>query len=189
MKGRSMAKTTPLVFVLYDGIEHSVFEGQVLDPLLKKLSRDKTLTATLVSFETEHPPKKSIKKLNSLHPRLTITIFKKTFFLGWISLAIGSWQLQSILSQLKYYTVIARGPLAGLIAKKTVTHHCSQLILQARGLLAEEHRFICKNKSFFTQWIYKIRTYQLAYWEKKRTRTNCLYCLLSKQSVKHLKTI
>jgi hypothetical protein len=162
-----MVKTVPLVFVLYDGIEHSVFEGQVLAPLLKKLSRNKDLIATLISFEKKHPSIKKIIQLQKTHPRLSLKIYKKTMFLGWLSLIWGAWQLNSFLTPLKQYYLISRGPFASLIAQKALTSNCTQLIIQARGLLAEEYIVSTKNHYFLTGWIHTIRTYQLAYWEKK----------------------
>lgn len=162
-----MAKTTSLVFVLYDGIEHSIFEGQVLDPLLKKLKKDKTLIVTLVSFEKHFPSEKTLKRLKTQHPRLFLKLFRKTFFLGWFSLTWGAWQLRSYLYSFKSYTLIARGPLAGIIAQNAFTQKCRNLILQARGLLAEEHRFSNTKRSYLIQWIYTLRTKQLAYWEYK----------------------
>ncbi|MFT6765164.1 MAG: hypothetical protein ACJAZS_000031 [Alteromonas naphthalenivorans] len=162
-----MAKTASLVFVLYDGIEHSIFEGQVLDPLLKKLGRNKTLTATLVSFEKKYPSTQKINRLNKLHPRLSLKLFKKTIFLGWPSLALGAWQLKTFLTVLTHYSLIARGPLAGLITQRALTSHCMNLTLQARGLLAKEYAFSTTNSSFFTYWLHRLRTYQLAYWEQE----------------------
>lgn len=162
-----MAKTTSLVFVLYDGIEHSIFGGQVLAPLLKKLVRNKSLIVTLISFEKTYPSEKKINSLQKLHPRLHIKLFRKTFFLGWLSLIFGSQQLYSYLEPLKEYILIARGPLAGLIAQKARTQTCTHLTLQARGLLAEEHAFSYTQRSFIIRWIYALRTQQLAYWEQK----------------------
>ncbi len=162
-----MAKTTSLVFVLYDGIEHSIFEGQVLDPLLKKLKKNRTLTITLVSFERKFPSEKKIQTLKNRHPRLSLKLFKKTFFLGWPSLAFGSWQLNRYLNPFKTYTLMARGPLAGVIAKNAFTPTCRNIILQARGLLAEEHRFSHAKCSFLIHWLYELRTQQLTYWERK----------------------
>lgn len=162
-----MTKTTSLVFVLYDGIEHSIFEGQVLDPLLKKLKKDKTLIVTLISFEKKYPSEKKLHFLKKLHPRLFLKIFKKTFFLGWPSLALGAWQLHGYLRPFKPYTLMARGPLAGIITQNAFTPQCRNLILQARGLLAEEHRFSHAKDSFLMRWMYALRTQQLAYWERK----------------------
>lgn len=162
-----MAKTTWLVFVLYDGIEHSIFEGQVLNPLLKKLKKDKELSITLVSFEKQYPSKKKLNTLKNHHPRLFIKLFQKTFFVGWISLAWGAWQLRSYLRSFKSYTLMARGPLAGIITQNAFTSECHNIVLQARGLLAEEHHFSHTKHSFLIGWIYALRTKQLAYWEHK----------------------
>lgn len=162
-----MTKTTSLVFVLYDGIEHSVFEGQVLAPLLKKLARNKELVITIISFEKIYPSEKKLLYLKSIHPRLHIKLFRKTFFLGWISLTVGAWQLYSYLKKFKEYTLIARGPLAGIIAQKALTEKCTSFIIQARGLLAEEYRFTHARSSFIMKWVHLLRARQLNYWEKQ----------------------
>ena len=44
-----------LLVVIYDGIENSVFQSQVLAPLKKRLDVEQDLYATLISFEKTFP--------------------------------------------------------------------------------------------------------------------------------------
>lgn len=162
-----MKGVCPLFFILYDGIEHSIFESQVLTPLLKRLAQNKKLFISLVSFERNVVSPQKLSHLSTLHPRLTVTTFKRGPFLGIWSLQNHASLLRKSFTYLKDYHVIARGPLAGLIATKALTSHCKHFTLQARGLLAEEYRYTHRYVSSWVRWIYWLRAYQLEYWEKK----------------------
>jgi hypothetical protein len=167
MKGPSMSNYSKLIFVLYDGIEHSIFEGQVLAPLLKRLDKNKNLSITLVSFE-RHPLSQEIfSRLTTLHTRLSFTIIKRGPFLGTWSVWRNALSLRRLLTPLKQYQIIARGPLAGLITTKALTTNCTHYTLQARGLLAEEYRYAHNTAPRFLNWLYYLRAYQLEYWERK----------------------
>ena len=75
--------------------------------------------------------------------------------------------IKPLLSDATHYKIIARGPLAGIIALKSATHFCTHLTIQARGLLAEEYRYTHKNSSKLKAFLYALRTYQLRTIEKQ----------------------
>ncbi len=149
-----------LVFVLYDSVHNSVFEGQVLEPLRKQKTHKKIL---LISFEKN---KKRCPLFNE--PGITVMYLSKYPFLGSISLWPAIIKLRSILRTLPAYTLIARGPLASFIsfyaAQKT---RCMHLTMQARGLLAEEYQYVHKKNSGIAHIMHRYRTYQYRHLEQK----------------------
>jgi len=164
------------IFVIYDGIENSVFPGQVLQPLCDFLSRNPEQNILLISFEKNNdflpPPsiqflfQKSLPSTPSYYAkatkdrsassghnrtplrsasskRLELLILKKNRFLGQWSLYPAIWQLKKVLKQHQNFTVTARGPLAGYVTKQALGKPLrSCLTVQARGLLAEEYKFV-----------------------------------------------
>lgn len=156
-----------LFFILYDGIENSVFESQVLAPLLKKIEADSLLHIHVVSFEKEALKKEILTKLQRLHQRLSFSIFTCTTFWGTFSFIPCAWKLRSLFKKTKNYTVIARGPLAGRITALALTKKCTHYTLQARGLLAEEYRYIHKKCTTKKRYLHTLRAYQLARQEQK----------------------
>lgn len=146
---------TPLIFVMYDSITNSVFESQVLQPLIQKKLQNQSLVIHIVSFESQ-------AVTVPISTGITFHIFKKR-----------SWLLRSSISQLRAflqifpnYELIARGPIAGYICLQTRNQHCTQLTIQARGLLAQEHAYLHQNKPAVFAWIYRLRTQQLDRLEK-----------------------
>lgn len=134
-----------LVWVVYDSVQNAVFEGQVLIPLREALDRGRYDRAVLVTFENTSIPTDIAKRLHE-DIRLQVYVCKKYPFIGKIFLWIGVFQLRRILSFFSSYEVIARGALAGFIAQRAVKQsRCSNFIIQARGLLAEEYRYAHKN--------------------------------------------
>lgn len=135
-----------VVMVVYDGIENSVFESQVIAPLLVELKENQRLKVTLVSFERTVLPSNLISKKIPIHERLSCVIVKKLPFLGMLSLRPALWQLIKVLRPLGCSELRARGPLAGWLvlraAEKMVGHgFIPQVTIQARGLAAEEYRY------------------------------------------------
>ena len=160
---------TPLIFILYDSIHHSIFEGQVLAPLLKKLEAQLHSTVQIVSFEEELSAAvfATHKKLSIIDPRVTITLCKRPRFIAQSFLWQQSLHLKKILKKISgHYELSARGPLAGIIAKQAATKLCTLLTVQARGLLAEEHSYTHKNSSGIRSLVHALRTKQLYYLEK-----------------------
>ena len=157
------------VFIVYDSIHHSIFEGQVLAPLLKKLNAGLYANIHIISFEEELSLTvlAAHKKFSIIDPRITITLFKRPRFIAQSFLWQQSLQLKKILKKISgHYELSARGPLAGIIAKQAATKFCAILTVQARGLLAEEHAYTHKNSYGIYTLVHALRTKQLSYLEK-----------------------
>ena len=150
------------VFVVYDGIENSVFQSQVLQPLMKELELSSNLEVTLISFETKKLRNSKLLKLIPAHDRLNVVLCRKIPFIGKASLWFAVYQLMSILKQIDFTQVTARGPLAGYILLSALSWaHISNesllglsIILQARGLSAQEYRYTYQNEQphFWRTW-------------------------------------
>lgn len=156
------------IFVLHDGIRNSVFQGQVLQPLLEKMSADPALYTVLISFEKKTPTKQELNQLISQNKQLRFIALKKFPFLGRITLLPAVWQLKKILKQFQQITLTARGPLAGWICMKALQEkRCEKFLVQARGLLAEEYRYVHTNtKNFVKKLVHKLRAHQFETVEK-----------------------
>jgi glycosyltransferase involved in cell wall biosynthesis len=159
---------TNLVFILYDGIENSIFDGQVLQPLLNKQQKNIHLHITLISFETKKPSNKKIATINKL-PNFKLIILKRYPFLGVSSLKLLIPQLKSILQNIAYFEIIARGPHAGWLAINTIhQRQCSSIIIQIRGLLANEYLYVHQQiKNPLKQCLYYWRAKQYEYLEQR----------------------
>ncbi|OQA36150.1 MAG: hypothetical protein BWY54_00244 [Candidatus Dependentiae bacterium ADurb.Bin331] len=142
----------PHVFVLYDGVENSVFESQVVEPLKAESRTFPHKKIYLISFE--HRP----QQIQLILPFCTVLLLKKYPFLGRLSLILAIRALRKIVKQLPPFSLTARGPIAGYIsveaAKKTV---CANMIIQARGLLTEEYRYTHVEKKGIKKLIHTIR--------------------------------
>jgi hypothetical protein len=126
-------KLTPLIFIVYDGVDNSVFQGQVVQPLVQQKQRTPLLPIHLVSYENK-PQYDMVMRLSSFG--INLIILPKNRW--WLS--AGS--LRTVLEQFSAYELIARGPLAGFLALQAYnTKKCNRFIIQARGLLAEEYRY------------------------------------------------
>lgn len=136
------------IFLLYDGIANSVFHSQVLAPLQKQLSNDKELSITIVSFE------RVCAQNLTLPSGLSLVTLKKFPFFGEPSLWPAVYQFKNLYKKLYdahgVAELVARGPLAGWIAKKSVSLRRSpgRFVIQARGLAAEEFRYVSQKKTF-----------------------------------------
>lgn len=131
-----------LIFVVYDSISNSIFSGQVIQPLLKRLQEEQNLKIFLISFEKNKIPEEIISKYSSVHANLNLIIFKRFPFLGKITLYLSARKFKKFISKLDNYEIINRSPLAGWISMKIIDpNKCKSFTVQARGLLAEEHRF------------------------------------------------
>ena len=126
-----------MLVVIYDSVFNSVFESQVLRPLLVKLSTNPPLHITLVSFE---PDVLRARKTYATppHKRMTLLFLKRLPLVSRATLWLQARQLQRALSGTLFDHTLARGPLAGWIAQHITT---GKLTVQARGLCAQEHRF------------------------------------------------
>jgi hypothetical protein len=160
-----------VTFVVYDGIENSVFQSQVLHQLLNLLEKEKNTEVNLVSFERNQLDSKYLIKSIPAHDRLHLVICKRLPFFGKISLLPAIYMFKKIMEVIPSDKIIARGPLAGFVAKKAISLYeekcfCSPieedrnremptLKIQARGLCAEEYRYINKlsKKNILTRFI------------------------------------
>jgi len=140
-----------LIFILYDSIFNSVFQSQVLQPLITLLTKDKNLKITLISFEKTKPADKSLINLINQHPRLNLLIKRKLPFFSKWTLYFAIFQIKNLLKNLND-SIMARGPLAGFISLKCVKQQ--DVIIQARGLAAQEYRFANKNPGIKYKQIY-----------------------------------
>lgn len=138
-------------FIIYDGINNSVFEGQVLKPFQKEAQENPEQEFVIVSFE-------ACSMICQINPNLNIIQFKRLPFLGKFSLLLSILKLKKHLKNIKQdYTIKARGPLAGWICLKSTTDACKEIVIQARGVLVEEYELAhpkTKNliKNLFHNW-------------------------------------
>ncbi|MBS1988316.1 hypothetical protein JST56_04955 [Candidatus Dependentiae bacterium] len=150
------------LFVVYDGIENSVFQSQVLQPLIKELELSPTLEITLISFESKKLKNSKLLKLIPAHDRLNIILCRKISFIGKVSLWFAAYQLMRILKQIDFTQITARGPLAAyvLLTALSWAHVSSEshlglsIIVQARGLCAQEYRYTYQHEKphFWRTW-------------------------------------
>ncbi len=156
--------TTPLIFVLYDSITNSVFEGQVKKLLQKKAIENPYRPVHLVTFESRPLAiKKDVKSIR-------ITYLKRMPFIGWPTLWYATAQLRFFLQLFPEYTIIARGPIAGVIAQRSLRKTaCQQLTVQARGLLAQEYEYMHtrEKESTIVQCVHHFRAAQLSTVERQ----------------------
>jgi len=157
------------IFVIHDGIRNSVFQGQVLQPLLKKVAVNPALHITIVSFEKNIPTQQELDQLIPHKKQISIIFFKKFPFLGRITLLPAVRQLKKILKQFSSYTITARGPLAGWICMKALKKKCCKtFVVQARGLLAQEYQYVhTHTKNVVKKWWHRLRARQFETVEKK----------------------
>lgn len=152
------------IFIIYDGIKNSVFEGQVLTPFKTKAKKNSHQKFLIISFE------KNILNLNfDLPDNLEIIQLKKLPFLGKISLWLSKLKLKSFLKKINSeYSITARGPLAGWIVLNSINKYCKQVIVQARGICVEEYQHAHKfTKNYFKNLFHKYRITQLRKIEKE----------------------
>lgn len=136
-------KLKNLMFVIYDGIQNSIFSSQVLSPILNELESNKIDKAILVSFENQKIDPELLKKLIPAHSKLKVEIFYKNSKLGPLNLFLDSKKLKQLIQKEDLQNIIARGPFAGLISLKALVNSSKKpnLKIQARGLCAEERKF------------------------------------------------
>ena len=155
---KNLKKYKQLIYITYDGLNNSVFASLVLKPLLKRLNDDNNLEIMLVSFEKTKPNTELLKKIIPAHDRLHFVLCKKNSFWGKSSLWLAIYQLKKLLKIYPPNKIITRGPLAGWVAIKALAKDLATvpLSIQARGLCAEEYRFVTQNlKEFFIKKIFR----------------------------------
>lgn len=136
-----------LIFIVYDGIENSVFQSQVLQPILDDLQKDKNLIATIISFEPDIKNAKNFCQTLVTHINLKIIFFRRLPFFGKLSMLPAIFNFNKFCKTQNFAQinarVTARGPLAGYILLKSNWQKTIfiNFIIQARGLCAEEYRY------------------------------------------------
>ncbi|MBY0353140.1 hypothetical protein K2W90_02130 [Candidatus Babeliales bacterium] len=158
-----------LVFVMYDGIKNSVFQSQVLHPLMRLLEADHQMHITLVSFEHKRPSNQELITIIPAHDRLHFVLSRRLPFVGKVGLRFAAYQFGKLLNVVQPDEIIARGPLSGFVmmqAMRTIMRRQKEqhaelavpnVTVQARGLCAEEYRYdrSFKKSSFLKRLFYK----------------------------------
>ncbi len=132
------------IVVLFDSVTNSVFEGQTLQ-LLVKTAHEYTKTI-IVTFEKQLPSPEIIQTI-SAHGFECI-IKKKLPFIVQEQLLLHSWWLKRFLKKIGSHFILARGPHAGYIALKARTDQTNHILVQARGLCAEEYTYFHTKQNF-----------------------------------------
>lgn len=123
-----------LFFIIYDSITNSVFHSQVVIPLLARKNVDQNLEIHIISFEQNHIQAPVIEGI-------TFHMFKRCRYIHRFALLPLAWQLRSLLKTYIEYEIIARGPFAGYIAHAATRVNTCRVIIQTRGLVAQEYRY------------------------------------------------
>lgn len=141
------AHNKQLTFVIFDSITNSVFKSQVLDPLLRQIEEQGNLEVTLISFERHQLTPEQLVQLVPPHNLLHVVICPRTPFMGHLGLAIAGYYFARTMQSIPLEKIIARGPLAGWVVLNWLRgvhaehDEAVQVVIQARGLGAEEYRY------------------------------------------------
>ena len=146
-------KRAPLIVVLYDSITNSVFQSQVMLPLLKERKEQPSQPIIILSFEKKIISQKLVDKI-APNQIIKIIIKKRSPL---FSLWFAQKALRNFLYMIPEYRLLARGPLAGYICLKVADTRCKKLTIQARGLVAQEYRFTHQKSSFILKMIHFLR--------------------------------
>jgi hypothetical protein len=156
-----------LIYVVYDGIENSVFASQVLAPLRAKLAAGTYQQIILISFEKKKYTSYEIEHIVKPNDQLQCIILKKTPFLGILTLYPAIYQLRALLKKQPSHAIIARSALAGYICLKARQPTTISLTIQARGLLAAEYEFTNRTTNPLPKIFHQFRAQQFFALEKK----------------------
>jgi hypothetical protein len=140
-----------LLVVLYDSVTNSVFESQVVAPIIKMQNTGRVGQITLVTFEADKKRAQHVLSRLGLMEQATVIILKRLPLVGFGSLILSTVQLCWAIRGKLFDLVRARGPFAGFLIRGLLKlGHKSlagaEIVLQARGLCAEEYRFVCEQK-------------------------------------------
>jgi hypothetical protein len=158
------------VTVIFDGIQNTVFESQVLVPLKKKALGCPDTEFYLVSFERSIPDKPYANLPANIH----LIFFKRSPFLGRISLVNAVRVLKKFIQSRKEIVIglQARGPLAGYITIKARKNLNIPILIQVRGLLAAEYTYCHKNARWPQSLYHAVRARLYSSLEKCVFQTN-----------------
>ena len=130
------------VMVIADSMTNSVFQGQVLEPLYVQRKQNPCAPYIILSLESVIMPRECYAKLVPLSYHISWEVIKRGPFWGTLSLYPTVRRLRKALSHYDSYNIIARGAIAGFLSARALNpRHCRSLLIQARGLLAEEYRY------------------------------------------------
>lgn len=128
------------IVIIYDSTDNSVFESQLLQPLLQWRAARANRSATIISCE-QQPDNRPAQRAG-----IDCIYIKRMPYIGRISLWYAALRVYLLVRNLPSYELFARGPFAGYIARTSATSTCTHIILQARGLAAQEYRFVCEQQ-------------------------------------------
>jgi hypothetical protein len=138
------------LFIVFDGVKNSVFQSQVLQPILNEIEQNNDFHVTFVSFEKTIPKPEEITSIFGQHAQITTIFFKRYAFWGKSSLIPAVSSLKKIFKTANFDQIIARGPLAGYItlqALAKIKNFSIPVTIQARGLCAQEYRYANQKKT------------------------------------------
>lgn len=136
------------IAIIYDSTDNSVFESQLLQPLLQWRADRANRKVTIISCEQQ--PKNRPQQRTGID----CIYIKRIPYIGRISLWYAALRVYLFVRNLPSYELFARGPFAGYIARIAATRCCTRISIQARGLAAQEYRFTQEqqgNKSRLTR--------------------------------------
>lgn len=143
------------ITIIYDSITNAVFKSQVITPLINRINNQPDHFYHLISFEKDSV---EVPQYNNI----TIALFKRYHYINSWSLWPAIKQVKQYLQSFSSYSITARGPFAGYIALHAQDNRCTQLIIQARGLAAQEYAYAHENHN---NWFHKLRTAQFHHLE------------------------
>lgn len=150
------------VVVVADGLTNSVAASQIIEPLKRYHTAHPEHECFLISFERTLLPSLQ-QEIKQQLPFATLHIHQRLPFLGRWSLYAMVHRLRHILRAYPGYHIVARGPLAGFIALKSMDARCTTLTIQARSLLAQEYKMVHPAGSWYhpRTWVHAVRARQL----------------------------
>lgn len=145
--------TQHLIFILYDSITNSVFESQVLIPLVEQ--KKNVARISIISYEPHLIPIVLQQKIKN--EGIELHIMKRRSFICKELLHAEIAFCKNIIKNHSQAHIKARGPLAGYIALKALPQTSTKLTIQARGLLAEEYDYVHQHSTFPFNVLNKLR--------------------------------
>jgi hypothetical protein len=142
--------TKKLLFIVFDGVKNSVFQSQVLQPVLNEIEQNSDLHVTFVSFEKQIPKSEEVISIFGKNTQIKPLFFKRYAFWGRASLTPAILSLKKLFKTADFDQIIARGPLAGYITLQALAkmkNFSVPITIQARGLCAQEYRYADQKKT------------------------------------------
>lgn len=138
--------THHLVCIIDDSIENSVFEGQIIQPLLQYQQQDPDTAIHIISFERHALDTSKLAKI--IPAQFSYTVCARYPLMGLVSLWPATYRAKCVLDTLDSYSILARGPIASYIALQALDDKkCKKLTVQARSLFADEYAFCNVDRS------------------------------------------